>query len=46
MKTPREFAAAEADWPAALRDTDYRISVTAEIRRDYDLRAPEETAHE
>ena len=46
MKTPREFAAAEADWPAALRDTDYAVAVTAEIRRDYDLYAPEDFAHE
>ena len=37
---PGAFAKAEADWPAALRDTEYRIHVTARIQRDYDLRAP------
>ena len=36
-----KFASVEEEWPAALRDTEYEINVKAEIKRDYDLHAPE-----
>ena len=36
-----EFAAAEEQWPDALRDTEYNITVNSRIKRDYDLHAPE-----
>ena len=39
--SPEEFSAAEEQWPQALRDTEYNISVESAIKRDYDLHAPE-----
>ena len=39
--SPEDFSAAEEQWPWALRDTEYNISVEAAIKRDYDLHAPE-----
>lgn len=41
QKSPREYAAAESDWPAAMNDTEYTVTVESRIRRDYDLHAPE-----
>ena len=41
QKSPRDYAAAESEWPAAMNDTEYRVTVESNIRRDYDLHAPE-----